>query len=76
MKASELPAVDPNILGGTPVFKGTRVPVKTLFEYLGNNYSFRGHQPRVDFSYATPILRRATVQAHRASVILLRWIHR
>ena len=22
------------ILGGTPVFKGTRVPVKTLIEYL------------------------------------------
>ena len=27
------------ILGGTPVFKGTRVPVKTLFEYLENNYT-------------------------------------
>ncbi len=25
---------DPEILGGTPVFKGTRVPVKTLFDYL------------------------------------------
>ncbi len=24
---------DPEILGGTPVFAGTRVPVKTLFEY-------------------------------------------
>lgn len=23
-----------NILGGTPVFKGTRVPVSTFFEYL------------------------------------------
>ena len=23
-----------NILGGTPVFAGTRVPVKTLFDYL------------------------------------------
>lgn len=23
-----------NILGGTPVFKGTRVPVETLFDYL------------------------------------------
>jgi uncharacterized protein (DUF433 family) len=26
---------DPEILGGTPVFAGTRVPVKTLFDYLG-----------------------------------------
>jgi uncharacterized protein (DUF433 family) len=25
---------DPEILGGTPVFVGTRVPVKTLFDYL------------------------------------------
>ena len=26
--------VDPEILGGTPVFTGTRVPVKNLFDYL------------------------------------------
>ena len=25
---------DPDILGGTPVFVGTRVPVKTLYDYL------------------------------------------
>jgi uncharacterized protein (DUF433 family) len=25
---------DPEIMGGTPVFVGTRVPVQTLFEYL------------------------------------------
>lgn len=25
---------DPEILGGTPVFVGTRVPVKTLFDYV------------------------------------------
>ena len=39
MKASDLITVDPEILGGTPVFKGTRVPIKSLFEYLENNYS-------------------------------------
>lgn len=26
--------VDPEILGGTPVFRGTRVPVKNLLDYL------------------------------------------
>ena len=26
--------VDPDILGGTPVFYGTRVPIKNLFDYL------------------------------------------
>jgi uncharacterized protein (DUF433 family) len=39
MNAKDLIAVDPDILGGTPVFKGTRVPVKTLFEYIEDNYT-------------------------------------
>lgn len=26
--------IDPDILGGIPVFKGTRVPVRSLFDYL------------------------------------------
>ncbi len=29
---------DNDILGGIPVFAGTRVPVKTLFDYLKGNY--------------------------------------
>jgi len=40
MDSSDLITVDPDILGGTPVFKGTRVPVKTLFDYLEDNYTF------------------------------------
>ena len=39
MKSNDLITVDPEILGGVPVFKGTRVPVKTLFEYLEDDYS-------------------------------------
>lgn len=27
---------DPEIMRGTPVFRGTRVPVKTLFDYLAH----------------------------------------
>jgi len=34
MNASDVINVDKDILGGTPVFKGTRVPVKNLFDYL------------------------------------------
>ncbi len=30
---------DPDILGGTPVFVGTRVPVKNLFDYLEGGYT-------------------------------------
>ena len=34
--AVELPVHrDPEILGGTPVFRGTRVPFQTLLDYLG-----------------------------------------
>ena len=39
MTTNDLITIDPEILGGTPVFKGTRVPVKTLFAYLKNDYS-------------------------------------
>ncbi len=39
MTSPDLITVDSDILGGTPVFKGTRVPVKTLFDYLERNYS-------------------------------------
>ncbi len=31
---SHLITIDPEIHSGTPVFKGTRVPVKTLFDHL------------------------------------------
>jgi len=40
MKSDDLITVDVDILGGTPVFRGTRVPIKTLFDYLESNYSF------------------------------------
>jgi uncharacterized protein (DUF433 family) len=32
-------SINPRIMGGTPVFKGTRVPISTLFAYLEKNYS-------------------------------------
>jgi uncharacterized protein (DUF433 family) len=38
MDTSDLITIDPEILGGTAVFKGTRVPVATLFDYLEDNY--------------------------------------
>jgi uncharacterized protein (DUF433 family) len=30
---------DPETMGGTPVFVGTRVPVRTLIDYLEGGYS-------------------------------------
>ena len=32
---------DPEIMGGTPCFKGTRVPVKNLFDYLEEGESLK-----------------------------------
>lgn len=34
MKTSELIVCSPEILSGTPVFSGTRVPIKNLTDYL------------------------------------------
>ena len=40
--------IDPDTLGGTPVFVGTRVPVQSLFDYLEGGETqdeFRGNFP-------------------------------
>jgi hypothetical protein len=34
MTTYDLITIDVNILGGTPVFKGTRVPLRTLFRLI------------------------------------------
>lgn len=31
---SDIIQTDPDVLGGTPVFRGTRVPIQALFDYL------------------------------------------
>ncbi|MFN2507144.1 MAG: DUF433 domain-containing protein [Chthoniobacterales bacterium] len=62
MASSDLITVDPDILGGTPVFKGSRVPVKTLFEYLENDYSldeFLDCFPSVTREMARAVLERS-----------------
>ncbi len=62
MSADKLITVDSEILGGTPVFRGTRVPVKTLFEYLEDDYSlneFLECFPSVTREMACRILERS-----------------
>ena len=39
MKADLPVEINPEIMNGVPVFCGTRVPVQSLFEYLGDNLS-------------------------------------
>jgi len=36
---SDVINVDPEILGGTPVFRGTRVPIESLFDHLEGGVS-------------------------------------
>ena len=62
MNSHDLITIDPEILGGTPVFRGTRVPVKTLFEYLENDYSleeFLECFPSVSRELACQVLERS-----------------
>ena len=62
MSANDLITVDPEILGGTPVFKGTRVPIKSLFEYLEDDYSldeFLNCFPSVTRVMACQVLERS-----------------
>ncbi len=50
---------DPDVLGGTPVFAGTRVPVKNLVDYLAAGDSlerFLEHFPSVTRAQAVAAL--------------------
>jgi uncharacterized protein (DUF433 family) len=62
MTTQSLIMVDPEVLGGTPVFKGTRVPVATLFDYLEDDYSleeFLEYFPTVSREVATRVLEQS-----------------
>ena len=51
---------DPEILGGTPVLVGTRVPVETLMEWLSGGYTFE--EFLANFPAVAP---RAGARVHR-----------
>ncbi len=55
-------SASPDTLSGTPVFSGTRVPVKTLFDYLeaGDPLTdFLGDFPNVSREHAIAVLEMA-----------------
>jgi uncharacterized protein (DUF433 family) len=63
---------DPEILGGTPVFVGTRVPVKTLYDYLEGGDSldeFLNDFPSVSREQAVAALElaREMTEAHAST---------
>jgi len=74
MPLSSLTTVEPEVLGGTPVFIGTRVPVQTLFEYLEDNYSldeFLECFPTVSRDTALRVLEQSK-EARRNAVLAFR----
>ncbi len=59
---TQLITVDPEIHSGTPVFLGTRVPVKTLFDHLEAGDSlevFLDDFPSVSRALAVAVLEQA-----------------
>ena len=59
MNVNELITIDKDILGGQPVFKGTRVPVEALFNHLEAGISlddFLGDFPSVSKEQAVSLL--------------------
>jgi uncharacterized protein (DUF433 family) len=53
---------DPEILGGAPVFRGTRVPIRSLFDYLEGGETldeFLRQFPSVRREQAIALLERA-----------------
>ena len=58
MERHEVYHSDPEIMGGTPVFQGTRVPVQTLLDYLEGNEPLDGF-PGVSRQQAVAFLEMA-----------------
>lgn len=61
---------DPEILGGTPVFAGTRVPVRALFENLADGVSLGDildAYPTISREQAVEALREADALIERAA---------
>ena len=59
---SDLITIDPETLGGTPVFKGTRVPVESMFDHLEDGISldeFLDDFPSVTREQAVQVLEAA-----------------
>ena len=55
--------IDPETMGGTPVFTGTRVPIQALFEYIETGETldeFLENFPTVKKNYALQVLQMAS----------------
>jgi uncharacterized protein (DUF433 family) len=67
MKEPSVVHSDPNILGGTPVFVGTRVPVQALIDYIEGGHSLNEFLD--DFPTVTRELAIAALEQAKARLI-------
>lgn len=61
---------DPKCLGGLPVFRGTRVPVRNLFDYIVNGSSIKDFLedfPTVSFEQVRQVLQAAEVHVEECA---------
>jgi len=71
MRLEDVVTADREIMGGTPVFTGTRVPVESLVQHLvaGDSlYDFLDGFPRVKREQATAFLQLAFEQISRGCI--------
>ena len=55
-------SIDPETMGGTPVFSGTRVPIQSLFDYIETGETieeFLDNFPYVSHEQAIEVLEKA-----------------
>jgi uncharacterized protein (DUF433 family) len=63
--------IDKDILSGTPVFNGTRVPVSILFDYLEDNQleEFLENYPTVSREQVTEVIKLAATLVNNQQII-------
>ena len=67
MKQASVVRSDPEILGGTPVFVGTRVPVQALIDYIEGGHSLEEFLE--DFPTVTRELAVAALEQAKAHLL-------
>ena len=67
MKQSSVVHSDPEILGGTPVFVGTRVPLQALIDYLAGGHTLEEFLD--DFPTVTREMAIAALEQAKAHLI-------
>jgi uncharacterized protein (DUF433 family) len=63
---------NPKILGGTPCFVGTRVPVKSLFDHLEGGYTidyFLTQFPSVRREQVMAVLEQSRLNAEQVALV-------